>query len=139
MTPAEAIEAAELAEAEIRYRNQLAREMYAAGRRDAEAAGYVRAIADVKAAQHGLVRDAEIEARRWGPGGRAHFADPRPGDFPGRQPKPQPELEADSMTEVHDPWAEAGQGDASVRIVNALIAAAQPEPGPEAEPELEAG
>jgi hypothetical protein len=26
---------------------------------------------------------AEVEARRWGPGGRARFADPRPGDFPG--------------------------------------------------------
>jgi hypothetical protein len=25
----------------------------------------------------------ETEAKRWGPGGRAHFADPRPGDFPG--------------------------------------------------------
>lgn len=95
MTPTEAIEAAELAEAEIRYRNQLAREMYQAGRRDAEAQGYVRAIADVKAAQHGLVRDAELEARRWGPGGRAHFADPRPGDFPGRgRPEPECELEA---------------------------------------------
>jgi hypothetical protein len=27
---------------------------------------------------------AELERRRWGPGGRAHFGDPRPGDFPGR-------------------------------------------------------
>jgi hypothetical protein len=27
----------------------------------------------------------EIERRRWGPGGREHFADPRPGDYPGRQ------------------------------------------------------
>lgn len=25
----------------------------------------------------------EVEARRWGPGGRARFGDPRPGDFPG--------------------------------------------------------
>ena len=37
MTSAEAIEAAELAEAETAYRLQLAREMYQAGRRDAEA------------------------------------------------------------------------------------------------------
>jgi hypothetical protein len=44
VTPAEAIEAAELAEAEIRYRNQLAREV--------ARAAYVR----------GLVRDAELEA-----------------------------------------------------------------------------
>lgn len=26
---------------------------------------------------------AELEARRWGPGGREHFGDPRPGDYPG--------------------------------------------------------
>lgn len=26
-----------------------------------------------------------LERRRWGPGGRAHFADPRPGDHPGQQ------------------------------------------------------
>lgn len=26
----------------------------------------------------------DLERARWGPGGRAHFADPRPGDFPGR-------------------------------------------------------
>jgi hypothetical protein len=25
-----------------------------------------------------------LELRRWGPGGRAHFADARPGDFTGR-------------------------------------------------------
>jgi hypothetical protein len=28
---------------------------------------------------------AELERRRWGPGGREHFADPRAGDFPGRE------------------------------------------------------
>ena len=28
---------------------------------------------------------AELEARRWGPGGREHFGDRRPGDYPGRQ------------------------------------------------------
>lgn len=26
---------------------------------------------------------AVLEARRWGPGGREHFGDRRPGDFPG--------------------------------------------------------
>jgi len=98
MTPAEAIEAAELAEAEIRYRNQLAREMAAAAYERGQVDGYLRAVADVKAVQHGLVADAELEARRWGPGGRAHFADTRPGDYPGRvpsprQPEPEPELE----------------------------------------------
>ena len=28
---------------------------------------------------------AELERRRWGEGGREHFGDPRPGDFPGRR------------------------------------------------------
>jgi hypothetical protein len=99
VTPAEAIEAAELAEAETRYRNQLAREIGAREYERGLAEGYVRAAADIKAVQHGLVRDAELEALRWGPGGRAHFADPRPGDFPGRaaerEPEPEPEREAE--------------------------------------------
>jgi hypothetical protein len=95
VTPGEAIAAAELIEAEARYRDQTAREMYALGYEQGLAEGYVRAVSDVKAVQHGIVRDAELEARRWGPGGRAHFADPRPGDFPGRQPEPEPEMEAE--------------------------------------------
>lgn len=97
MTPEEAIEAAELVEAETAYRNRLAREMAAAAYERGQVDGYLRAIADLKAWQHGIVRDAELEARRWGPDGRAHFGDPRPGDFPGRQPEPEaqagPELE----------------------------------------------
>jgi hypothetical protein len=96
MTRAEAIAAAEQAQAETAYRNQLAREMAAAGYERGLAAGYVRAIEDVKAYQHGLVRAAEIEAARWGPGGREHFADPRPGDFPGRGATPEPEREAEA-------------------------------------------
>ena len=95
MTPAEAIAAAELAEAESRYRNELAREMAAAAFERGQLVGRVQAAADIKTVQHGLVLDAEMEGRRWGPGGRAHFADPRPGDFPGRkQPEPECELEA---------------------------------------------
>lgn len=27
---------------------------------------------------------AELERRRWGPGGREHFGDPRPGDYRGK-------------------------------------------------------
>ena len=100
MTPDEAIAAAELVEAETAYRHQLAREMadhaaaeaYERGAAD----GYAQAIADMKAAQHGIVRDAELETRRWGPGGRPRFADPRPGDYPGRGPRqPEPEAEMD--------------------------------------------
>jgi len=103
VTPQEAIEAAELVEIEERYRHQLAREMTehaaAAGYERGQVDGYLRAVSDFKAFQHAEVRDAELEARRWGPGGRDHFADPRPGDFPGRaaeaeaQAAPEPELE----------------------------------------------
>jgi hypothetical protein len=32
----------------------------------------------------------ELELRRWGPGGREHFGDPRPGDFAGQGDRPQP-------------------------------------------------
>ena len=90
MTPDEAIEAADLAAAETRYRHQFAREAYAAGHADGYRAGYRQADADQAARWNHAARAidgptrAEVEERRWGPGGRAHFADPRPGDFPGR-------------------------------------------------------
>jgi hypothetical protein len=97
VTPAAAIDAAELVEAETRYRNQLASEMAAAAFERGRALGRVEAAADIKAAQHGIVRDAEMEGLRWGPGGRKHFADPRPGDYPGRGARePEPELEAEA-------------------------------------------
>jgi hypothetical protein len=103
VTPKEAIEAAELVEVEERYRRQIGREMYAAGRRDAEAEmaeRWNRIAGPVsRARDHGGIE--EIEVRRWGPGGRAHFGDPRPGDFPGRvpaqrQPEAGPELELEA-------------------------------------------
>jgi hypothetical protein len=47
MTPAEAIAAAELAEAEIRYRNQAAREMYARDGQAERAAAWQRGTAPV--------------------------------------------------------------------------------------------
>jgi hypothetical protein len=96
----EAVEAAGLAEAETRYRHQLAREMYQAGHADGYLAGYRQAGADQAARWNQIARAAldgparaELEERRWGPGGQEHFADPRPGDFPGRgaQPRPGPE------------------------------------------------
>jgi hypothetical protein len=102
VTPADAIEAAELAEAETRYRNQLAREMYEAGRRDGyEAAQRDAAEEDARRWAETTRRlakaptHAELEARRWGPGGRAAAMIPRPGDFPGHgRPDAEPELEA---------------------------------------------
>jgi hypothetical protein len=106
MTPRkaiDAIEAAGQAEAETAYRNQLAREMYQAGHAD----GYRQAEADQaarwnQAARAGLggPAHAELEERRWGPGGRARFADPRPGDFPGRGAQPRPEHEHEHEAEA---------------------------------------
>lgn len=107
MTPEEAIEAAGQAEAETAYRNRLAREMYQAGHADGYRAGYRQAGADQAARWNQIARAAlggparaDLEARRWGPGGRARFADPRPGDFPGRgaqpcrEPETEPKMEA---------------------------------------------
>jgi len=92
VTPAEAIEAAELGEAEIRYRNQVGRAMYEAGRRAAEAEMAAQ-WSRITAATRGPDL-AEIEERRWGPGGRVRFGVPRPGDYPGRrEPEPEPEME----------------------------------------------
>ena len=94
VTPAEAIEAAELTEAETRYRNQVGRLMYEVGHRDAEAEMAARWDEIARTAIRGPSH-AELEERRWGPAGRAHFADPRPGDFPGRaKSEPERELEA---------------------------------------------
>jgi hypothetical protein len=95
----EAIEAAELAERENAYRNQLARQMYEAGRRDAEA-DMARRWADATRPVTRGISHTELEQRRWGPGGRAHFADPRPGDFPGRENEPEPHSEAELEAEA---------------------------------------
>jgi hypothetical protein len=80
-------------EAEIRYRQQLAQEAAMAQRERSWSEGYAAAIADVKAAEHGIVaifRDvAETEARRWTlrgePRTRATFGQPHQDDYPGRE------------------------------------------------------
>lgn len=107
MNPREAIEAAELAEHETAYRNQLGRLMYEAGRCDGYEAGRRDAEADMarfwaEAARQVTrgVSHAELEQRRWGPGGRAHFADPRPGEFRGWENKPEPQTEAELEAET---------------------------------------
>jgi hypothetical protein len=41
----------------------------------------------------------ELEERRWGPGGREHFGDPRPADFVGR----------DNERQAEAGWKEPGQ------------------------------
>ncbi len=92
MTPREAIQAAELAGRETAYRLRLARQMYQAGYAQAEADMAERWARIAAPVVHGRPW-AELEERRWGPGGRAHFADPRPGDFPGRGAQPHPQAE----------------------------------------------
>lgn len=109
MTPADAIKLAEQIEAETNYRNQLGREMYQLGLDDGYRQGYAVARGELEAEHtawwqaHGRhIADrpshAELEERRWGPGGREHYADPRPGDYPGRRAKA--EAEADAGLEV---------------------------------------
>ena len=52
--------------------------------------GYQQALADQRAEAEEIARqlaaDVGLMERRWGPGGREHFGDPRPGDFPGTNP-----------------------------------------------------
>ncbi len=90
MTPEEVFERADEIATETRYRIEFAREAqhagFEAGRRSAFAE-MARAWAHAAKAVTG-----PVDERRWGPGGRAHFADPRPGDFPGRSA--ETELEA---------------------------------------------
>jgi hypothetical protein len=101
--PADAIEAAELAAAEIRYRNQLGREMFEAGRQAAEAEMAERWARVTAPAVRGQAF-AALEEKRWGSGGRAHFADARPGDFPGRHAEPEPEADAEAELEIGAGW-----------------------------------
>ncbi|MGH3160370.1 MAG: hypothetical protein ACRDOC_00665 [Streptosporangiaceae bacterium] len=62
---------------------------YAAGFRAGEQVGARRAMREWHVTAAGLPMAAigpswaELERRRWGPGGRAHFGDPRPGDYTG--------------------------------------------------------
>ena len=90
MTPDEVVERADEITAETRYRLQFARQAQRAG----FAAGRRSAFAEMaRAWQHAAKAVTEpVDERRWGPGGRAHFADPRPGDFRGRNA--ETELEA---------------------------------------------
>jgi hypothetical protein len=111
----DAVSAAELAEAEIRYRHQLARETGAREYVRGLADGYLRAVADIKALQAGMVLDAELEGLRWGPGGRAHFGDLRPGDFLGR------EREAEAELSVTSGDSSSGGFSCPISMLNAAI------------------
>ena len=56
-----------------------------ADRADDYSRGYANGVLARKHAQHDLAEAARVYAARWGSGGRGHFADPRPGDYPARR------------------------------------------------------
>jgi hypothetical protein len=52
---------------------------------------------------------ADLEALRWGPGGRKRFGDRRPGDYLGRDAEARKTaLRADLAAQMDDPEPEAG-------------------------------
>lgn len=62
---------------------QWSAEAYSRGRADGIEAGRLAVIAELKTADRAVRAALELEIRRWGPGGRAQFGDPRPGDYVG--------------------------------------------------------
>ncbi len=80
-------------ETEVAYRRQLCREVARDAWRRGYRAGYERGARVMEATWPAIVAPviasrpdhAELELRRWGPGGREHFGDPRPGDYPGTE------------------------------------------------------
>jgi hypothetical protein len=72
--------------AEVELRRQLCREAYAAGLAEGYRTGYERGARLREAEWPAVVAPlagptrSELEGLRWGPGGREHFGDPRPGD-----------------------------------------------------------
>ena len=96
MSPAELLEQSAERDHQLVLRLDAWREGYAAAAAqfaEHEARGYARAVADVKAAQHGLYSHLrglrEIEERRWTVRGqqrtRKTFGRPHPADYPGKR------------------------------------------------------
>lgn len=107
----------------------LIRAAHEAGRAAAEKDMAERWNDIAKPVTHGGKTQAELEELRWGPGGREHFGDPRPGDYKGGPVK----------------WAEPERPAPSHNIpsprqdVERATAAAQARKEPEPEREAEAG
>lgn len=79
-------------DAELALRRQLCREAYEAGQAEGWRLGYERGARLLEAEWPAVVAPlagpshAELERRRWGPGGRERFGERRAGDrFPGRE------------------------------------------------------
>ncbi len=89
---AEVLAVGERRELNLELRLQAWREGWLAGHEVGYRGGYAQAEKDMARRWREIARPvarggpsfAELERRRWGPGGREHFADPRPGDYPGR-------------------------------------------------------
>jgi hypothetical protein len=91
---------------EIELLRQIGRDAYERGRADGWYEGHETAEQEMAerwdriaqpVARGGIEHD-ELEARRWGPGGRQHFGDPRPGD---RSP-------AEMLSRAHASWEPFG-------------------------------
>ena len=91
MTPAELLALSDERDLARRLRHGFWAEGYRAGRERGWREGYEQARAEQEADWHEIASPvarggpshAELERRRYGPGGRKHFADPRPGDYLG--------------------------------------------------------
>lgn len=95
MTPQEQRQLLELSDErdqQDRLREKVEREAFQAGRRRGHDEGRREYEAQETEAWRRILQPfsqdrptfQEVEERRWGPGGREHFGDPRPGDFVGR-------------------------------------------------------
>ncbi len=105
---------------------------HAAGRAEAERDMAEQWAEAAKPVTHGGKSQAELEERRWGPGGREHFGDPRPGDYKGGPVKwAEPERPAPSHS-VPSPRADLDR--ATERATAAANARSHKEPEQEKEP-----
>jgi len=73
-------------DASLQLRDAAWRDGYEQGRADGEEAGYLRAVAEMKALHRDMVRELGLELERWPPAGRPSFGQPREGDYQGQQP-----------------------------------------------------
>jgi len=84
---AELIELSDERDLWIRWLLDAQRQAYAAGHADGFTEGWQECEWDRQLAWHELAsevaRGGEVEHKRWGPGGRARFGEPRPGDYGG--------------------------------------------------------
>ncbi len=74
-------------DASLRLRLAAYRQGHADGRELGWREGYAAAVTEQERSWRAIAapvaHSGELQRRRWGPGGREHFADPRPGDYPG--------------------------------------------------------